>query len=111
MARAREDYEDAVTAATQGLGPTEAVEVLVELIVAYRDRPVTPEIAAAELGLTLEQLPTALVGTADPILLALIHGRSVNRSAFESSYAEAAVLVAGKTKPLQGTAKSPGAEP
>ncbi len=111
MARAREDYEAAVVAATQGLGPTEAVEVLVELIVAYRDRPVTPEVAAAELGLTLEQLPTALVGTSDPILLALIHGRSVNRSAFESSYAEAAVLVAGKTKPLQGTAKSPGAEP
>lgn len=99
MARAREDYEDAVARATGGLKPAEATEALVELIVDYRDRAVTPAAAAAETGTTVERFAVLLSGqgtegTRDPILLALALGRDVNRAAWETSYPEAALRTA-----------------
>lgn len=102
MARAREDYADAVALATGGLlEPAAAVETLSELIVAYQDRPVSPETASQELCVEPESLAATLAGTSDPILLSLVHGRSVNRAAWESSYAEAALRAAkaGGSKP------------
>ena len=91
MARAREDYTLAVGLATGGLSPAAATDALVQLYSGYIDEQVTPRRVEIELGLPADSLAKALAGSTDPILLSLLAGKSVNRAAWESAYATAAV--------------------
>jgi hypothetical protein len=91
MARAREDYTLAVGQATHGLSPAEATDILTGLYSGYVDEPVDRRRAEIELGLPGDSLPKVLAGTNDPILLALLAGKSVNRAAWESAFATAAL--------------------
>jgi hypothetical protein len=91
MARDREDFADAVARSTGGLTPAEAVDALGGIYVGYSDEQVTPERAAAELGLEKAQLPQALAKSTDTITLATAAGKAVNRAAWESCYADAAL--------------------
>jgi hypothetical protein len=91
MARAREDYTLAVGLATGGLTPAAVTDILVQLYSGYVDEQVTPRQAEIELGLPGESLGKALAGSTDPMLLALLAGKSINRAAWESAFATAAV--------------------
>lgn len=92
MARAREDYHDAVMSAC-GVEPKEAMQAVADLYSFYLDSQVTPERAAYELSVAPDYLADALAGTGDPILLLLMLGEPVNRGPWDSSYAEAALKV------------------
>jgi hypothetical protein len=91
MARAREDYAEAVAAATGGMTPAEATDALVAIYSGYLDAPVTPAWAAFELSLPPEKLAEALAASGDTITLAVRSGKSVNRAAWSSAYADAAL--------------------
>jgi hypothetical protein len=93
MARAREDYALAVGQATGGLSPADATDVVVQLSSGYLDEQVTPQRAESELGLPGGALAKVLTGTTDPILLALLAGKNVNRAAWESAFGTAALQV------------------
>ena len=93
MARAREDYTAAVSSATDGWSPAEAVDALNTIYTAYVDKPVTPVQAATELGVLREQLAQAVADSHDVIVLALSVGKSVNRAAWESAFADASIHV------------------
>lgn len=90
--RNREDYADAVAAATGGLAPDEAASALAEVYAAHVYQPVTRETAAAELGLAVEELVPALEASPDPITLAVRGGREVNRKNWEASFQDAILL-------------------
>ena len=91
IARSREDYHAAVEQAT-GVEPKEAATALAGVFSAYRDDPVTPEIAAYELSLTVETLPEVFAQSRNPDLLLLTIGEPINRGPWESAYQEAALL-------------------
>ena len=95
LRRDREDYAAAVATATAGLTVAETAAALARLFGGYVDELVTPQTAAAELGLTGE-LREALATSRDPVILALCEGLAVQREQWESSFAEAALLAAGK---------------
>jgi hypothetical protein len=92
LARDREDFADAVARSTGGLSPAEAVDALAGIYAAYLDEQVTPEQAAAELGLAPAELTDALSTSSDTITLTVAAGKAVNRAAWESCYADAALL-------------------
>ena len=93
-----DDYAEAVAKATGGLQPAEAAAALAELYRRYVDDLVTPEIAARELGLRVEDLPRLLAASDDPVVLALCEGLSVQRQQWEAAFAQAALLTRGGTK-------------
>lgn len=94
MARDREDYAEAVARATGGMTPAQAADALVAVYAGYVDQPVTPEAAAVELGIAAADLRELLAKSTDPIALALATGKSVNRAAWESCFAEIALTAA-----------------
>jgi len=93
MDRDREDYARSVSQAT-GMSAAAAARALALTVRRYAYEPVTPRVAAAELGLTsTEDLTAALARSTDPILLALAAGVEVERQQWEVSFPGAAVLV------------------
>jgi hypothetical protein len=96
MTRDREDYADAVARCTGGMTPAEVTDALSGMFAAYADEQVTPQRAAGELGLAPAQLTDVLANSTDPIALALATGKAVNRAAWESCFAEAALKAAGR---------------
>lgn len=98
LRRDREDYAEAVAAATGGCHPAEVAAWLAEMYRAYHDELVTPSTAARELGLPGESLVNALSGATDPVLLALAAGISVQREQWEVSFAEAALRAPGEKR-------------
>lgn len=100
LARDREDYAAAVVKAT-GVAPREAGAALAAVYRRQVYELVSPAMAAAELG--AGQPATALAalrGSHDPVLLALATGLSVQRAAWEASFAEAALRCAGQPPPV-----------
>jgi hypothetical protein len=95
LRRDREDYAEAVSAATGGMTTAATAAALGRLFRGYVYELVTPEKAAAELGLS-GNLHTALASSRDPVILALCERVAVQREQWEASFAEAAVLAAGK---------------
>ncbi len=93
----RQKFAAIVQAAT-GKIPREAVADFVATVKQY-DADLTPERAAAELGVTVEDL-TAAVGYAqnagkpiNPRLVAIAHGKTIPRTSWESVFAESAGIV------------------
>ncbi|MBX7164827.1 MAG: hypothetical protein K1X74_00640 [Pirellulales bacterium] len=104
LPRDREDYAAAVQAAT-GVEARAAAEALAATYRRQVYELVTPHRASRELGLSAgvetaaERAGDALAvlrGSADPVLLALAAGMSVQRAAWEASFAEAALRAAGR---------------
>lgn len=95
LRRDREDYAAAVAAATGGMTVAATAAALGRLFRGYVYELVTPQTAAAELGLSGD-LKAALASSRDPVILALCEGIAVQREQWEASFAEAAVLAAGK---------------
>lgn len=95
LRRDREDYAEAVAAATEGMTPAEAADALDRVFGGYRYRLVTAETAQRELGVGPERFAERLAGSTDPVVLALVTGMRVQRQQWEASFAEAAALVAG----------------
>jgi hypothetical protein len=91
LQRDREDYAEAIRAATGGLSTREAAERTAEAFRRYEYQLVSPRAAQAELG---ARSLDALLASHDPVLLALARGINVQRRQFEASFAEAALLVA-----------------
>lgn len=91
LTRDREDYAQAVARSTGGMTPGEAADALAALYSGYLDEQVTPARAAAELGVEPGELAKALSASTDPIALALAAGKAVNRAAWESTFADAAL--------------------
>ncbi|MBX3411585.1 MAG: hypothetical protein KF708_02615 [Pirellulales bacterium] len=96
LRRDREDYAEAVAAATGGCDAAEVASWLAEMYRDHRDALVTPARAARELGVPLEDLADVLGGSTDPVLLALQAGLSVQREQWVASFAEAALRAAGE---------------
>jgi len=94
LKRDREDYRSAVAAVTGGMTPSEVVTSLDLIYDAYAARSVTLEVAAREVGLDARDFRDRLTNSHDPVLLALVAGLDVQRSQWEASYAEAALLAA-----------------
>ena len=99
LRRDREDYAEAVGAATGGMTGAEATAALAQVVDDYAFRLVDLAHAAAELGTSADALRAALRNSHDPILLALSVGVAVDRKQWEASFAEAAVLL---PSPLAG---------
>jgi|GEM_PF-2767154 hypothetical protein len=90
--RNREDFA-AMVEACAGVPPKQAVEAFTQVVRAY-DAPVTPEMAAAELGVELDELRSAIAygsntGQFSPRMVALAHDRAIPRQAWEALYLEA----------------------
>lgn len=96
LRRDREDYAEAVAAATGGCEAAEVAAWLGEMYRRYRDELVTPDRAAHELGVRRERLSVVLGGSNDPVILALCAGLSVQREQWVASFAEAALRAAGE---------------
>ncbi len=77
-----------------GLTPEQLADALAAAVREFSYLPVTPEQAAVEVGLPLDQFKLALAATHDPVILILLEGRSVLRGQWESSFAEAALAAA-----------------
>jgi hypothetical protein len=90
LARDREDYAAAVARATGGLSTRQIADELAAVFRAYAYEPVDPERAKRELA-AASLAP--LAASSDPVLLALFRGMSVQRTQFEASFAEAALLI------------------
>jgi hypothetical protein len=89
----RETYSRAVARATAGMRPPDLADALARTAREFLYTPVKPEQAARELGTNLDSMRRSLISSRDPILLMLCADRSVLRGQWESSFAEAAVLV------------------
>jgi hypothetical protein len=92
--RDREDYEQAVRAATDGMSGREVADSLSRMVWWFVDELVTPERAARELGVTVDEMQQAWRGARDVVLLALAAGTSVQREQWEAAFAEGALLTA-----------------
>ncbi|MBS0207793.1 MAG: hypothetical protein JSS27_02465 [Planctomycetes bacterium] len=99
MQRDREDYAAAVALATDGMTPKEAIDALVAVYTRYVDVPVTLSRAAEELCVSEQQLAAALAESRDPMALALVLGKSINRAAWASAFGDAALRVAAHASP------------
>lgn len=97
LTRDREDFADAVAAATGGLDGAATSAALARAVRDYHDEPVDAARAAAELGVARDRLVASLQATRDPILAALVVGIDVQRRQWEASFGEAALLVRGAT--------------
>lgn len=95
LRRDREDFADAVRTATGGLSGPATSAALARVVRDYADEPVTTARAAAELGVSREQFVEIVAATHDPILASLVVGVEVGRKQWESSFADAAVLIRG----------------
>ncbi|MBI2826379.1 MAG: hypothetical protein HYX69_17010 [Planctomycetia bacterium] len=95
LRRDREDYGEAVAAATGGMQVTKLAEALAEAYGTYVDELVSPAQAARELGLATSELTVRLRASNDPVILALCEGLSVQRQQWESAFATAALLAMG----------------
>ncbi len=96
--RDRQDYAAALARATGGMKPHELAEQFALVIDRYEQQLVTPAVAAFELGLEFEIAIGAknndgLALSTDVIIISLIEGHEVQRSQWEVSFAEAALLV------------------
>lgn len=105
LARDKEDYADAVAAATGGLHPVEATKAYADVVARYERTDIDALTALNELGLEApidgtspQAMLTKLIpgATSDPILLALGMGYAVQRDQWEASFAEAALTLATK---------------
>ncbi len=104
----RETYSRAVARATAGMRPSDLADALARTAREFLYTPVTPEQAARELGpepdqhgttdILVRRFRAALTNSRDPILLMLRQGRPVLRGQWESSFAEAAVLVGAASR-------------
>ena len=79
------------TQRASGMTPEQLAVALAAAVRKFSYLPVTPEQAAVEVGLPLDQFKLALAATHDPVILILLEGRSVLRGQWESSFAEAAL--------------------
>jgi hypothetical protein len=89
----RETYSRAVARATDDMRPPDLADALATTVREFAYKPVTPEQAARELGCGEAMMREALAASRDPILLLLARGRAILRGQWESSFAEAAVVV------------------
>ncbi len=94
--RDREDYATAVEQAT-GLGTHGATETMAKVYASFVDRLITPELAAAECGVSIEHFTQATHLSTDPIILALRSGRPVKRQSYEASWPEIMALVSANS--------------
>lgn len=106
LVRDREDYEESVRLAAIDADPKTIGQALSQAFLRYSREDVTPETALAELGIRSGeadppslQLRKRLVGTRDPLLMALMEGLPIQRAQWEVSFAEAALLAAGSGQP------------
>lgn len=95
----QESYRRAVERAC-GMTPEEAAKAVVTLVHQYQDVPVSPAVAARELGIPDAQLPLASYGEAQPdklhidsAIAMLLAGNSISRSLWEEAFAIAYVNV------------------
>ena len=98
LARDREDHAEAVKAAT-GLEFKEVSAALAKIFNDYNYQLVTPQVAAAELGI---KAIDPLKKSNDPVLLGLVVGVNVQRKQFESSFQQAALLAASLSPSNEG---------
>jgi hypothetical protein len=94
----RETYSRAVARATAGMRPPDLADALARTAREFLYTPVTLDQAAREVGADIETLRRAVTGSRDPILLMLRQNRPVLRGQWESSFAEAAVLVGAASR-------------
>jgi len=102
LRRDREDYADAVAAATGGMASAEVAAALADVYRGYVHQLVTPEQAARELGVDVAAMIGRLSVSDDPVILALCDGIAVQRRQWEASFAQAAVLVKGQGSRVEG---------
>ncbi|MCC7085947.1 MAG: hypothetical protein IT427_13170 [Pirellulales bacterium] len=88
----RETYAAALDRIAGGLKPDELADDLAAVVRNYAYLPITPDVAAREVGLSHEAFRAALATTQDPIILTLLEGRPVLRGQWDSSFAEAALV-------------------
>lgn len=124
--RDREDYAESVALAAIDMDVSATGKALNKAYLRYVRADVTAAVACLELGIPLKvddkggiapaasiQLGKGIIGTTDPILLALIEDIAVQRSQFEFSFAEAALLASpkgakpGKREPTPARGNSP----
>ncbi|HVU87333.1 MAG TPA: hypothetical protein VHD36_08425 [Pirellulales bacterium] len=98
QARDREDYQQAVVAAT-GASPHDAASALARTYGQFVDRPVTLSIAATECGVGEAQFVMATRHSHDPAILALRAGREIRRATYEASFAELMLLTTQTRSP------------
>lgn len=111
IARDREDYAEAVAAATGGLEPAEAAAALAGVYARHVDEPISAGAAAAELGLQVEELAPALSDSRDPITLAVVLRRAVGRRSWEASFQDAVLLAESYRAARQALNAAPGDNP
>lgn len=92
--RDREDHAAAVIKATGGIDLLTTVNALSRIVQRYERKLISLEIAAGEVGVDQEEAEKAWKRSTDPVLLAIRSGIDVQRSQWQSSFAEAAILVA-----------------
>ena len=90
--RDREDYEEAVKQACNCTSIA-AAQSLFNVYSGYAEKAVTKEIAAAELGVTVDTFIKQISESTDPISLSLRGGQEVTRKAWESAWQDAILRV------------------
>jgi hypothetical protein len=91
--RDREDYASAVQSAC-GCTTKEAAAALANTFARFSDAEVSPDVAAAECGVAVDDFVARTAASTDPITLALRSGKRVTRKAFEASFQDIMLRVA-----------------
>jgi hypothetical protein len=81
--------------------PQDLADALATTVREFAYKPVTPEQAAREWGCDQFAMREALAASRDPMLLLLARGRPILRGQWESSFAEAAIVVGTLRVPSQ----------
>jgi hypothetical protein len=82
------------------LTPAQLSDSLATVVRNYAYLPVTPDQAAAEVGLTLDQFQQHLAQSHDPIILLLLQNRPILRDQWTTSFPEAATATCSRTHSL-----------